>query len=303
MKRARLAHLAGGLLAITLLAAACDGNDDGDAGSDPITAPGEDAEAAIRPEVRFAAGGATIEVPDTVPSGFVDIRVEGLEGEGGAHFLFARINDGVTEQQLDAALASAGDEFFELVDVVGGNGTIAAGDQSLLSLELSEGDYIAINIFFTGQSPAPQFAVDRFAVVDEGNEAQAPEDKGTVNLGPEMRITVPDGFDAEGIWRFENRDPELVHEAAMVRLAPGATAESLVDWFHTQAGPPPDRGRVREHGRHRPEQRGLDRLRRLAARRRRVRPGVLHPRRRRHPPRRPGNDRPGQRRGRLVLVR
>jgi hypothetical protein len=239
MTRARLAHLAGALLAVGLLAAACNGND-GDAGSDPIAAPG-DVESAVRPEVRFAAGGATIEVPDTVPSGFVDIRVEGLEGEGGAHFLFARINDGVTDEQLDAAIASAGNEFFGLVDVVGGNGTIAAGDQTLLSLELAEGDYMAINIYF-GSEGGPRFAIDRFTVIDEGNEAAAPEDEGTIDLGPEMRITVPEDFDADGVWRFENVDPTLTHEAAMVRLASGATAEDLVEWFHTQAGPPPIEG-------------------------------------------------------------
>ena len=28
----------------------------------------------------------------------------------------------------------------------------------------------------------------------------------------------------------------------MVRLASGATAEDLVEWFHTQAGPPPIEG-------------------------------------------------------------
>jgi hypothetical protein len=228
-------------MAITLLAGACDGNDDGDTASDPLTAPGE-SEAPARPEVTFAAGGENIEVPDSVPSGFVDIRVKGLEGNGGAHFLLARINDGVTDEQLDAAIASAGEEFFGLVDVVGGNGTIAAGDETLMTLELAEGNHIAINIYFTSPEAGPSFAIDRFVVVDEGNEATAPADKGTVNLGPDMRIAVPDGFDATGVWRFENRDGSLTHEAAMVRLASGATAEDVVNWFHTQEGPPPIEG-------------------------------------------------------------
>jgi hypothetical protein len=148
----------------------------------------------------------------------------------------------VTDEQLDAAIASAGDEFFDLVDVIGGNGTIAAGDETLMTLDLAEGNYIALNIFFTSESPAPQFAIDRFTAVDEGNEPPAPDEEGTINLGPDMRITVPEDFDANGEWRFENRDAERVHEAAMVRLASGATAEDLVNWFHTQAGPPPIEG-------------------------------------------------------------
>jgi hypothetical protein len=238
MKRARLAHVAGGLLALTLIAAGCGAGDDD---ADALSGPGVDADAAIRPEVTFAAGGAAIEVPGEVPSGFVDVRVEALDGEGGAHFLLARINDGVTDEQIDAAMASPGDEFFTLVDVVGGNGTIAAGDQTLMTLEMPAGDYVAMNIYFTGEG-GPFFAIDRFAAIDESNQAAAPADEGAIALGPEMRITVPEDFDATGTWRFENRDPELVHEAAMVKLAPATTTDDLIEWFHTQAGPPPIEG-------------------------------------------------------------
>ena len=243
MKRARLAHLAGGLLAITLLAAACDGNGNDDAGSDPITAPGEDTQAAIRPEVNFAAGGSNLDIPDQVPSGFVDIRITSIDGEanGAAHLLLARINDDVTDEEFDAAMSND-EDLFAYADVVGGNGTISGGDEEKLTLDLPAGRYVAVNIFFPDPLGGPQFAFDRFMAVDEGNEASAPDDRGTINLGPEMRITVPDNFEAEGVWRFENRDPELVHEAAVVRLAPGAGAEDLVDWFHTQAGPPPIEG-------------------------------------------------------------
>jgi hypothetical protein len=242
MNRARLARAAGCLLPLALLvAAACGDGDDDDAGT--LSGPAEDADAAVRPEVTFAAGGATIEVPGEVPSGFVDLRVKALEGEGGAHFLFARVNDGVSDDQLQAAIASPGDEFFELVNVVGGNGTIAAGDQTLMSLELPAGDYVAINIYFTGQTgPVPQFAVGRFTAVDEDNPATAPDDEGTIHLGPEMRITAPAGVDATGTWRFENRDPELIHEAAMVRLAPATTTDDLIAWSHAPAGPPPIEG-------------------------------------------------------------
>jgi hypothetical protein len=122
------------------------------------------------------------------------------------------------------------------VDVVGGNGTITAGNEMLMTVEFPVGDYIALNIYGAG---APQFAIDRFRAVDQGNQAPPPEADGTIQLGPDMRIITPEGFDATGVWRFENRDPELTHEAAIVGLAPASTAEDLVQWFHTQAGPPP----------------------------------------------------------------
>ena len=87
------------------------------AGSDPIPSrPARTSRPPIRPEVRFAAGGATIEVPDTVPSGFVDIRVEVLEGEGGARLPVRPDQRRRHRTAARAALASPGDEFFELVD-------------------------------------------------------------------------------------------------------------------------------------------------------------------------------------------
>jgi hypothetical protein len=243
MKRARLAHLAGGLLAITLLAGACDGNDDEDTTSDPVTAPGGETEAPDRPEVTFAAGGSNLDIPEQVPSGFVDLRITSIDGEadGAAHLLIARINDDVTDEAFETAMNND-EDLFAYADVVGGNGTITAGDETLLTLELAAGRYVAVNIFFPDPTGGPQFAFTRFAAVDEGNEATAPEDEGTIRLGPEMRITAPEDFDATGVWRFENLDPEQVHEAAMVRLASGATADDLVNWFHTQAGPPPIEG-------------------------------------------------------------
>jgi hypothetical protein len=127
-------------------------------------------------------------------------------------------------------------ELVGLIDVVGGNGTIRSGDEMLLTVEMPPGDYIALNIY---GGAAPQFAMDRFRAVDQGNVAPPPEAEGTIQLGPDMRIIAPDGFDATGVWRFENRDPARLHEAALVRLAPSSTAEDLVQWFHTQGGPPP----------------------------------------------------------------
>ena len=61
-------------------------------------------------------------------------------------------------------------------------------------------------------------------------------------MGPGMVIDVPDDFDGRGTWEFVNRDTEEVHEAAMVKLAAGATGQDLVDWFqrHVAAPPPID---------------------------------------------------------------
>ena len=46
-----------------------------------------------------------------------------------------------------------------------------------------------------------------------------------------MVIDLPDDFDGRGTWEFVNRDTVDVHEAAMVRLVDGTTAEDLIAWF------------------------------------------------------------------------
>jgi hypothetical protein len=243
MNRGRFAPLAGGLLALTLLAGAC-GNDDDASDASTFAEPGADAEATARPEVTFAAGGSNLDIPAEVPSGFVDIRVKSIDGEadGGAHLLIGRVDDDVTDEEFEAALADEDADLFQFVDVVGGNGTIHTGDEALMTLELAAGRYIAINIYFPDPEGGPQFADSRFTVVDDGNEADAPDERGTITLGPDMLIAVPDDFDGHGVWRFENRDPALVHEAAMVGLAAGKTSEDVVNWFHTQDGLVPTEG-------------------------------------------------------------
>jgi hypothetical protein len=237
MNRARLAKGAGCLLPLALLVAAACGDDD--AGT--LSGPAVDADAAVRPEVTFTAGGSNLDIPEEVPSGFVDIRVKAVDGEGdsGAHLLIGRVNDDVTDEEFNTALADDNADLFQFVDVVGGNGTVHTPDETLMTLDLTAGRYIAINIYFPTIDSPPQFADSRFTVVDQGNDAPPPQEKGTITLGPDMRLTVPEDFDGHGVWRFENLDPELAHEAALVGLAPGKTSEDVVNWFHTQDGPIP----------------------------------------------------------------
>lgn len=231
------------LAALTTVAAAC-GEDD--ATSDAAAAsPASPAGAAERerPEVVFAAGGPTMELPDEVPSGLVDLRIQATD-DGQAHLLIGRLDDGVTYEAFETAPPDA--TGLEMVTVVGGNGTIAPGEESLLTVDLEPGDYSAVNIYFPDPTGPPQFAYDRFTVEEGGTgtagsagAAAEPEADGTITLGPGMRIDVPDEFDGSGTWRFENADDQQVHEAALVQLADGSTVEALIEWFHAPQGPPP----------------------------------------------------------------
>ena len=149
----------------------------------------------------------------------------------------------------------------------------------LLTANLVPGDWVALNIYFDG-GEIPQFAFDQFTVVDEGNDAPAPEEDGTIVLGPGMRIDVDGEFDASGVWKVENHDEDQMHEPALVGLTGDATGEDLIAALADPQGPPPIARRVRRHGRHEPRQRGMGDVR-GPARARQLRARVLGARRER----------------------
>lgn len=189
------------------------------AGHVSSAAPTDDAP---RPSVTFTADDTSIDAPAEVPSGLVDITLETTTGEVAGHHIFvARLNDGVTFEQ-----AMADDEsFFTMMTIKGGNGTIAAGASAHMTLDLEPGNYFVLDNPQNEYSPT-----DEFTVVEDDPSSIEPEAKGTVHLGPGMVIDLPEDFDGRGLWEFVNDDPTEVHEAAMVRLADGATTGEVVEW-------------------------------------------------------------------------
>lgn len=96
-------------------------------GAIALAACGDDRDAKVqshRQAITFTANDTSLTVPPEVPAGFVDIKLASdPAGTIGHHVFIARLNDGVV---LDEALESD-DGFFTMMTVEGGNGTIAAG--------------------------------------------------------------------------------------------------------------------------------------------------------------------------------
>ena len=189
---------------------------------------------ADRPTMTITASDTDFTLPSEVPSGLVDVELRTDGSTIGHHLLIARLNDGVTLQQVKDAEVS---ELFDLIQIKGGNGTVEPGASASMTFEFEPGNYF---IYDNPQSDVPP--AHTFTVVDSDKRGVEPTAKGTVSMGPGMQFSVPDDFDGRGVWRFVNNDTTLSHESALVRLADGATPADVVTWAQTFEGPPPFTG-------------------------------------------------------------
>ena len=89
---------------------------------------------------------------------------------GDAHLLIRRLSDDVTFQEYDAAA----DEDPAMFTDVYGNGTVHPGGAVLLTADLEPGNWIVDNIYIPEGADEPEFAGDRFVVVESDNDASAP---------------------------------------------------------------------------------------------------------------------------------
>jgi hypothetical protein len=190
-----------------------------------------------RPVVTFTATDTELIVPAEVPSGFVDIDLQTEPGDVDVHHIFvARLHDGVTVDEVLNSDDENGDDdaFFTKLTLKGGNGSIATGEDVTMTLDLEPGNYFALDNPQNENSPSAAFTV-----VDSGDPGRRREAEGVITMGPGMVIDVPEDFDGTGTWEFVNEDSEEVHEAALVKLTPGATSDDLVEWFGGDHQTPP----------------------------------------------------------------
>jgi len=259
--------LLGVLLGMSLVVAACGDDDDVDdatAGADDTVAEEpEDTAGGEEPE----AEGASIRVLDVVATGeeaedgSMTHRFEPLEGvtagpaqlnlvnEGMEphHVQLVKLNDGVTMDDVGAALATGNPgALLEIGAFAGGTGVVDPGSESAADalVDLEEGTYVML-CFIEGADGVPHLAkgmVEAFEVGPaEGDVAELPEPDVTVNL-------VDFGFDASelpssGIVEVVNTSDAQAHEMTLLRLAEGKTGQDVAAFFEGEAsGPPPFSG-------------------------------------------------------------
>jgi uncharacterized cupredoxin-like copper-binding protein len=154
----------------------------------------------------------------------------------------ARIDDGVTQTQIQAAAAQGAQHALGLVTLVGGPNTVAPGASQDVVVDLTPGHYLLLCFV-----PSP---TDHKAHADKGmvlpfevtaataTAPPAPEVAGTVTLS-DYQFDLPADL-GHGTFAVENKGTQA-HELGLVRLGAGKTVADLEKALAPNAppGPPP----------------------------------------------------------------
>lgn len=203
-------------------------------GNEPVEADAD----ALPSSITIEAHDYRFDVPAQVAAGAVEVTLTNA-GEEPHHAQIARLNDGVTMDDVTAALAEGEAALMPLITFVGGPAPVDPGGEATTVAELAAGGHVLL-CFLPDADGVPHLAhgmVQPFEVVDTEDAAAMPETDGDITLS-DFRIRLPDGFDGQGAFQVTNGGPQP-HEVGFARLADGASAEDALGWFGAPGGPPP----------------------------------------------------------------
>jgi hypothetical protein len=260
-------HIVGALLAIIAVLALSACGAGGSAGANqpastnqrtPMAAPTHDrpsaqptirSDNATRPAAQPAGTGAhevmivgrdyTFEAPEEVPAGLITFTFK----NGGAvvhHAQVARLNDGVTFEQLMAAFAQGETAALPLFTPVGGPSLIDPTTTARVTLNLHPGAYALLCLIPDAESiPHLAHGMARpLAIRGEAATQPEPPSDLTVSMA-DFQYTMPTEVEAGSqTWKVVNDGPQP-HELVLHKLAPDKTADDVIAFFHRPQGQPP----------------------------------------------------------------
>lgn len=188
------------------------------------------------PEVTVEVMDAGISAPAEMPAGLVAVTIDNRT-EAPTGPIFARLNEGVTQEQFMEALMTdeSGMAAIALVTLLGG-AQAGAGESVRAVFDLKPGNHIALGF---GEGP-PQLATFTVAA-GSGAAPAAPAAGVTVDL-IDFQFTMPEQIKAGAqTWQIENKGTQW-HEMAVVKLNEGATVQDVMAMMMSEGppeGPPP----------------------------------------------------------------
>jgi uncharacterized cupredoxin-like copper-binding protein len=198
------------------------------------------------PEITIHAVDFSYNAPTQIQSGLVSLTLVN-DGKEAHQAQLARLNDGVTMDQLMAALQQGPDKALSLVTLAGGPNAIEPGQHQTVTVNLPAGNYVLL-CFISGSDNVPHLAKGMIAPLTVAaapsnaagapNTAAEPQSSGTVTL-KDFTIQVPDKIQAGAqVWKVTNNGPQP-HEFGLVRMEDGKTAQDFMAFMQNPNGPPP----------------------------------------------------------------
>ena len=180
------------------------------------------------PEIVVAASEAGLSVPESVPSGIVAFDLSAA-----TEALTARLNDGVTLDQLNEALGQP--EPFAALSLVSLLGNASNTTDGRVILDLKPGQYVMINSSADGPSVVYPF------MAGDPSGAAAPTADVTVDL-VDFNFAIPSEIESgPKVWQINNKGSQW-HEMGIVKLGEGVTVDDVVAMLTSEEpteGPPP----------------------------------------------------------------
>lgn len=182
----------------------------------------------------------SFEGPAEAQSGWVTVNFQNV-GQQAHHAQFARLNDGVTPQQIQDALKKSEQEALALVSLVGGPSVIDPNGNASVTMNLAPGQYMIL-CFLPDTDGVPHLAkgmVSMMTVKGSGaSTAAEPKADVTVNAA-DFHYSMPAQVKAgKQVWKFINDGPQP-HEIVIMKLEDGKTPEDVFAFFAKPDGKPP----------------------------------------------------------------
>ena len=195
-------------------------------------------------QVSFTAVDYGFSGPESIPAGMTTFNLAN-EGQELHHLQLISLPEGMTPLDLLAAFEEAGPEAPPPpgVEAAGGVGVLGPGVSGSSTMNLKEGNYVLL-CFVEDPQGVPHLALGMAAplTVTAATGPLAAEPAATVaidlfDFGFDLSGPIPAGTQTFEVTNLGPQD----HEAILVRLEPGATAQDFLAAFEPDAppGPPP----------------------------------------------------------------
>ena len=193
------------------------------------------------PEIRIDSADYSYTGPASIPAGWVRVTLtnSGVEPH---HVQFMRLNDDVTFEQFQEALAVGEGPALRLVQQMGGVGAIAPTGSAQAVLNLTPGEYVILCFIPSPDDHLPHLAKGMVQTINveapTGTMADAPVAALTVHM-QNFLFEMPETLPAGKMMIKVVNDGSEAHELNLLQLAEGKTINDVMAYLNDPQGPPP----------------------------------------------------------------